>query len=172
MCAVDRPKFMVDQNVGKLVKWLRLMGYDAVFFEGETDTEMVSIALAENRIILTRDTHIPERRLVIGGQVKVVLFETDEPGEQIRILIENLRLGEEAQPFTRCLEDNQILEARSKEEVEKRVPPYVFETREQYMECPKCHRIYWKGTHWQAMNRTLEEFIHLPPNLPHRDKGG
>ena len=59
------------------------------------------------------------------------------------------------QPLTLCLECNQPLAAKAPEEVEGRVPPYVFKTQTQYMECPACRRIYWRGTHWEAMMRKI-----------------
>ena len=149
-------KFIVDHNVGKLTKLLRMLGYDAVFFNGESDSEMVAKALNEGRIILTRDTGISARRAVTDGKVKIILLKTDNPALQIQEVVHELRLSERSKPFTRCLECNVPLEERTREEVEARVPPYVFKTQKHFMECPRCHRIYWKGTHWQAMERKLD----------------
>ena len=56
MRTITNPKFIVDHNVGKLTKWLRLMGYDALFFNGGDDSGLIAITLAKSRIILTRDT--------------------------------------------------------------------------------------------------------------------
>lgn len=148
-------KFIVDQNVGKLARWLRMLGYDTVFFRGDDDSQMMAKALAEDRVILTRDTQIAKRRIATNGRVKVILLRTDDPETQIRQVIDSLRLNGDCQPFTICMECNQPLEERTKEQVRDRVPPYVFKTQEQYVECPSCHRIYWEGTHWQAMTRKL-----------------
>ncbi len=152
------PKFIVDHNVGKLAKWLRMLGYDTLFFNGDNDSQMVSAALSEGRIILTRDTQIIKRRVVTSGKLKALLLRSDNPGEQIKQVVETLNLGGHARPFTLCLECNKPLEERSKEEVKDRVPPYVFKTQEHYVECPSCHRIYWKGTHWQAMIKKVAVF--------------
>ncbi len=152
------PAFIVDRNVGKLARWLRLMGYDAVLFSDEEDNIMIAAALAENRIILTRDTSIPRRRLATSGRLRVFLFVSDEPQEQLRRLVAGLCLDPLLAPFSRCLEDNRLLVERSREEVAGRVPPYVFKTQQQYRECPGCHRIYWRGTHWQAMMEELKRF--------------
>ena len=152
-------KFIVDNNVGKLAKWLRIMGYDALFFNGSDDSHMVATALAEGRVILTRDTQIMRRRVVASGQLKVILIKSDEPEQQMRQVIETLKLDCQLRPFTICLECNQPLLERSKQQVKDMVPPYVFQTQSQYMECPVCHRIYWRGTHWQAMNRKLNKFM-------------
>ena len=152
-------KFMVDNNVGKLARWLRMMGYDAMFFRGGDDASMIATALAEDRVILTRDTRIMERRLVTSGKLKVLLIETDNPELQMRQVINRLSLNCQFRTFTLCLECNQSLVERSKEEVKDRVPPYVFQTQIQYTECPACHRIYWRGTHWQAMTVSLKRFM-------------
>ncbi len=152
------PKFIVDHNAGKLTKWLRMMGYDTRFFNGTSDAELVATALAEGRVILTRDTQIMKRGIITSGRLKAVLLQSDEPGEQMHQVIDTLGLDCRFRPFALCLECNQPLKERSKQEVEGLVPPYVFKTQNQYMECPACHRIYWRGTHWQAMAETLKEF--------------
>ena len=151
-------KFMVDSNVGKLARWLRMMGYDTLFFEGSDDSRMVATALKEDRVILTRDTQIMRRRVVTSGRLKVILIDSDEPEQQMRQVIKTLNLDSQFRPFSICLECNQPLESRSKQQVQNLVPPYVFQTQNQYMECPACHRIYWRGTHWEAMSRNLEKF--------------
>ena len=150
---------MVDHNVGKLARWLRMMGYDTLFFNGDDDSRMIATALAEGRVILTRDTRIMERRLVTTGRLKAILIGYETPELQIKQVIETLNLDIHFRPFSICLECNQPLAERSREQVRERVPPYVYQTQEQYMECPACHRIYWRGTHWQAMTRKLERFI-------------
>jgi len=154
--AEDAPKFIVDSNVGKLAKWLRMLGYDAVFFVGEDDAYMIDRALKESRVILTRDTQVMKRGVITSGRLKAILIDSDQPEPQVRQVIDTLHIDFQSRPFTVCLECNNPLEERSQEEVRERVPPYVFQTQRQYMECPVCHRIYWRGTHWQAMLRKLE----------------
>ncbi len=156
---ISNLKFIVDNNAGKLAKWLRIMGYDTLFFNGSDDSGMIAIALAEDRVILTRDTQIIKRRVVTSGRLKAILIQSDEPERQMRQVIDTLNLDWQFKPFTICLECNQPLVERSKQQVKDLVPPYVFKTQSQYMECPACHRIYWRGTHWQAMTKKLEKFI-------------
>jgi len=155
---ISNPKFIVDNNVGKLAKWLRIMGYDTLFFNGSDDSRMIATALAEGRVILTRDTQIMRRRLVTGGRLKAILIKSDQPEQQMHQVITTLNLDCQFRPFAICLECNQPLVERSKQQVKDLVPPYVFQTQSQYMECPVCHRIYWRGTHWQAMTRRLNRF--------------
>ncbi|MFH1381365.1 MAG: Mut7-C RNAse domain-containing protein [Chloroflexota bacterium] len=155
---MDNRRFIADANVGKLAKWLRMLGYDTRFFDGSDDAEMVATALAENRIILTRDTQFMKRRVIASGRLTAILLTTDNPFQQMQEVIKTFSLPCHARNFTLCLECNQPLEERTREQVKDRVPPYVFKTQNQYVECPLCHRIYWKGTHWQAMTRKLEQF--------------
>lgn len=152
------PKFIVDNNVGKLAKWLKIMGYNTLLFAEKDDGKMINIALSENRIILTKDSQILKRRLVTSGRLKVVFIEEDNPKAQLQQVVTTLNLSS-FKPFSLCLECNEILIARSKEEVSNLVPPYVFKTQNQYMECPSCHRIYWRGTHWQAMSQELQNLV-------------
>ncbi len=80
-------KFIVDHNVGKLARWLRMMGFDSLFFSGGDDSNMVKQALAEGRIILTRDTEIMKRRVINNGRLNAVLIESEEPERQIQQLM-------------------------------------------------------------------------------------
>lgn len=155
---MELPSFLVDQNVGKLARWLRLLGYDAVFFTGENDNQMVKQALAENRIILTRDTAIQLRKVAVSGKLDVITFNTENAEAQMRQLLIRSSLLEHSRPFTRCLEDNTFLRSIDKPAVQKRVPVYTFNTQNEFMECPSCGRIYWRGSHWQALERHLAGF--------------
>jgi len=150
-------RFIVDYNVGKLAKWLRMMGYDTMLFTGEDDSRMIIIPLRQGRVILTRDTQIMKRGVVTSGRVEAILIESEEPESQIQQVIESLNLDCQFRPFTICLECNQPLKETSREQVKDLVPSYVFQSQSYYMECPACHRIYWRGTHWQAMTRKLEK---------------
>ncbi|MBN2187514.1 MAG: Mut7-C RNAse domain-containing protein [Dehalococcoidia bacterium] len=149
-------KFIVDNNVGKLARWLRMMGYDTLLFKKKNDSKMIRIALRENRVILTKDTQLMKRRVITSGKLKAVLITQNDPKAQLQATVGNLNLSYFFSPFSLCLECNQRLMPRDKKEVQNSVPPYVFKTQNQYMECPVCHRIYWQGTHWQAMTRELK----------------
>jgi uncharacterized protein with PIN domain len=159
MCPEDSPRFIVDVNVGKLAKWLRMIGYDTLLFDHRDDKRLIHIAMTENRIILTRDTQMMKRRVITTGVLKAVLISSDNPNQQIQQVIKELGLNPSFNPFGLCLECNQPLVKISQEDVKDRVPPYVYQTQPQYVECPNCHRIYWQGTHWQAMVRKLEGLV-------------
>jgi uncharacterized protein with PIN domain len=145
----------VDANVGKLARWLRMLGYDTAFVRDIDDDELIEIGLKEGRVLLTRDTQVMLRRTVAGGTVKAMLLSEDDPKLQMRRVIAGMNLDRRDE-FTRCLECNERLIARNKDEVESLVPPYVYKTQTQYYQCPICGRIYWRGTHWEHMKQVLE----------------
>lgn len=149
--------FIVDSNAGKLARWLRMMGYDALFFNDIEDGRLVDMAMKEGRVVVTRDTQIAKRRVAANGSLRVILTRDDDPRTQLLQVMKELSLDCRLRQFTRCLECNRRLVPRSREEVKDLVPPYVFGTQAQYMQCPSCSRIYWQGTHWQRMKRALEE---------------
>lgn len=146
---------MADCNVGRLARWLRALGYDASYHIRIGDAELVGLALAEDRVLLTRDVGITRRRAVTSGLVKAVLLRDDGVGEQLRQVVRELGLTG-GRALTRCLECNVALERRSPDEVAARVPPHVRRTQLRYSECPSCARIYWAGSHWARMRSVLE----------------
>lgn len=150
-------KFIVDQNVGKMAKWLRMAGFDACLFAGADDDALIAAAEAENRILVTRDRRIMKRRMIAGGRVRAVLIESDRFRDQARQLVHILGLDRSRfHPFTVCLECNRPLEERNREAVKERLPPYVYLTRDRFAECPSCGRLYWQGTHRQAMGLEMD----------------
>ena len=150
-------KFIADNNVGKLARWLRLMGYDTLLLKQKDDNEMIQIALSDNRVILTKDNEFMKRRLVVNGKLKTILIKQDDPKLQVQEVLRKSILNYHFKPFSLCLECNQVLIARDKEEVQNLIHPHVFETQIKYTQCPKCQRIYWQGTHWQAMVKRIQD---------------
>jgi hypothetical protein len=149
-----KPRFIVDFNVGRLAKWLRVLGYDTLFLPGVEDSELVRIALKEDRVILTKDSRFMSLRLVTSGRLRVVFIQHDDLKSQLQQVVQELKLDASGD-FSLCIRCNQPLAPIPKEEVRERVPPYVFQTQEQFMVCQSCQRIYWRGTHWANMRREL-----------------
>ncbi len=155
----NAPRFMVDSNAGKLAKWLRMMGYDTVFFREGGDREMLERARAEDRIVLTRDTHILQRRVVAGGEVKALLLRDDDPERQLKQVVKTFGLEYFHRPFSLCVECNQPLLPAAPEEVRESVPPYVFRKHQKFFRCPVCRRIYWEGSHKGAVEARLKKLM-------------
>ena len=150
------PRFVVDVNVGRLAKWLRVMGYDALFPPETEDNELVRIALREGRMIVTRDIGLSERRLVTTGRLWVLLVHHDDLKSQLREVVRSLDLTSR-KGFSRCIRCNEPLVGLSRESVKDRVPAYVHETQDDFMECSLCRRVFWRGTHWVNMQAELAE---------------
>ena len=142
------PRFVADAMLGRLAKWLRMMGYDVTFFNDVDDLVLLRHARAESRLLLTRDRALARRAGPLGVMVHSQTLE-----EQLRELAER-GIIHGPRDETRCPVCNTLLIAVPREEVRERVPPYVFQTQEEFYECPDCCRIYWAGTHWQNVTRT------------------
>jgi uncharacterized protein len=147
---VNDLKFLADVMVGKLARWLRVLGIDVAYSNKYRDDEIIEIARSEGRIVLTRDAGLVSRRV----NVLFVMIESDDYREQVQQVIQKFSLNEFA-VFTRCLECNVLLEPVSKESVFERVPPYVYLTQEHFALCPSCNRVFWHGTHADQMLRRI-----------------
>ena len=99
-----------------------------------------------------------KRRIVASGEVKAVLIKDDALEKQLAQVMD--RTGIDGQlRFSRCIECNQPLEDREKSDVADLVPPYVYATQQQYMQCVSCGKVYWRGTHWERMDRELRALV-------------
>lgn len=145
-------RFIADEMLGKLAKWLRAVGYDTAYFEGDGDSALVQQALREDRIILTRDTRLVERKLAR----KSLLIGDDDPRKQFRQVVKELGLNVENGLFTRCLICNQELFSVKKDAVRDKVPVYTYSTQSKFYECPDCERVYWPGTHKDSMLEVID----------------
>ncbi len=147
-------RFIVDANAGRLTKWLRALGYDAVFLRHGDAADLVRRALREGRVIVTKDRKLLQRRVVVRGQVRVAPITADHLAQQLRELFQAVSLDRD-RAFTRCMECNVGLEPVEKEHIREEVPPYVYRTQESFSRCPQCRRVYWPGTHWAHMRQVL-----------------
>ncbi|MDO8885327.1 Mut7-C RNAse domain-containing protein [Candidatus Oleimmundimicrobium sp.] len=152
---MERPKFIVNQMCGRLAKWLRLIGYDAVYFSDIAGRELINIAKKESRIILTRDTELIKRSIIAKGIVKALMVNSDNLDVQLAELIKSLKLNC-SQSLKRCIECNVELKPIPKSEVKSEVPLHVYKTQNNFSVCPLCGRYYWKGTHWKHIQNKLK----------------
>lgn len=148
-------KFICDDNLGKLAKWLRTLGYDTLFSLDIEDTELVSRALKEDRIILSRDTELKRFRL---AEKNLLLLSSNQPLEQLKEVLKKYKLKpEEKNHFTRCIVCNTVLVSITKKEVENKVPPFVLKTQENFVYCSRCDKLYWAGTHVKNLKKKITE---------------
>jgi len=148
-------KFIADEMLGQLAKWLRIFGYDTAYFRHVRDSDLLRLAVVEKRVLLTRDTLLIRRR----GIKNFLFISCDQPFEQIKQVVRELKIPYPAEPFSRCIICNDVLEPYTKEEACRAVPEYVCKTQDVFGKCPKCHKIYWKGTHYARMERILGELF-------------
>lgn len=147
-------KFICDDNLGKLAKWLRTLGYDTLFSRTMPDSELLSKALNEDRVILTRDRKIIELKVVS----KYLLIESDKPLSQLKQVKDKFSLQTSVEKlFTRCLLCNTPLIPVEKEKIKDKIPPFVYKTQKNFVFCSKCKKIFWSGTHVQKMTERLKE---------------
>ena len=145
-------KFAADRMLGKLAKWLRIMGQDVIYGQHLSGYGLIHTARTEHRLILTRD-----RKLKKKQPAEFLFIESDRHREQLRQVIQACGLSPLDKPLSRCLECNLVLEPRSKAAIEKTVPAYVFSSHESFSWCPQCRRVYWPATHHQRMLEELRE---------------
>jgi uncharacterized protein with PIN domain len=135
--------------LGTLAKWLRILGYDTLFEPDIDDHQLVRLARAEDRLILTRDRELAQRR-----GVRVLLIADEILDDQVRQVLADLDL-EPDRSFSRCPVCNEPLVAIDGETARSRVPAYVARTQSTFRSCPICQRVFWRGTHWQRINDQL-----------------
>lgn len=155
MSVSDPPRFLVDENAARLTRWLRLLGYDALYQPGVDDAALVAQAGEQGRILLTRDRGIMARRAVTRGEVRAVLLASDDTWRQLEQVVHLCRDAPRPAPFTRCASCNGVLAPSPPEQARPHVPPFVAATQRQFMHCPQCGRFYWRGTHWQRVTARL-----------------
>jgi len=149
-------KFLADGMLGKLTRWLRMIGCDVKYFNDLSDEELINISIEENRILLTRDIELFRRALSRGAAAFFV--EGRNEIEKLAEISEHFDVKLEINvEKSRCPKCNARIRPVSKEEVKERVPPATFRFYSEFWECPSCGQIYWQGSHWRKINRTLLE---------------
>jgi uncharacterized protein with PIN domain len=149
-------KFIVTGELGRLAKWLRILGFDTVYVTQINPGSLIIQALRDDRIILTRNHRLPK-----SAGARIMLLGSERIKEQLQEVLHKLRLQPQPETFfIRCTICNEFLERIDKGSVKTQVPEYVFKTQEDFLVCPKCSRVYWQGTHWGNVKETLDSIIH------------
>lgn len=146
-------KFIVDSMLGRLSRWLRLIGEDTEYFKNRSKGSIVYRSLKEQRIILTKDRKISKKRAM---QLKII--EGDDFIDQLKQVISYFSISiDNKKIYTRCTECNNALKSIAKSKIENKVPEYVFDNHEEFSVCDKCYKIYWKGTHNELIKKVLNK---------------
>lgn len=147
--------------LGRLAKWLRILGYDTLYLGDVEDHVLAKVAIAQRRVLLTRDMELAGKRGFTS-----LLIRSGNLREQLIQVIEELGLKLESEVWlSRCPLCNHLLLPVHKESVRGEVPAYVFATQERFVRCLHCHKVYWPGTHLDRIMEELEK-LHIK-----KDKG-
>jgi uncharacterized protein len=145
-------RFIADVHLGRLARYLRLLGFDTVYRNNYTKQELARISEDEQRILLSRTTSLAKH-----GTQHYLLVTSEEPKQQLKQVVQSFKLKDHFLPFSRCIACNGLLEAVPKESIlpllEKNTSDYYHE----FLQCNSCKRIYWKGSHYERMLNTIQD---------------
>lgn len=148
-------KFIADGMLGKLTRWLRILGHDVKYSNKLDDTALVAAARKERRILLTRDFELYKQAVAKGIDVLYVEGETGE--EKLADIAERFNIDLKIDMATsRCPKCNSRVKPIAKTKVADKVGKSTFAHYEEFWKCQKCGQIYWQGAHWKGIRRKLE----------------
>ena len=144
------PRFAAEKTLGRLTKWLRLLGFDTLYEFELSDKKFIE-NLENDRILLTRTRRIQK----LFASRKLIFVESNHLTQQLEQVFRELDItAAQTRPFSRCLRCNTSIVIVAKDSVWGRVPDYIFETHDRFQKCSECDRIYWPGSHTR---RSLEK---------------
>jgi len=146
-------KLLLTKELGRLAKWLRILGYDAEYARESNPASLIIQALRQERVILTRNHRLPASR-----GIKIITLKTQKLKEQLVETLRELKVDPQTdRMFSRCTICNKELVSIDKTKIKGKVPEYVYNTQENFFVCTACNRIYWQGTHWGNVNSIMKE---------------
>lgn len=148
------PLFVVDVNLGKLARYLRLLGFDCLYCNSYTDDTVAKIADEQWRIVLTRDCNLLQRRIITYGY----FVRASLPKIQIKEVLNRFDLYPMLKTLNRCSHCNGQLIETEKQNVEHRLEPLTKQHFHRFLICSECDQIYWHGSHCTRVQRLIEDF--------------
>lgn len=148
-------KFAVDSMLGKLARWLRILGYDAIYDPSLPIEQLIERANREERIVITRRKTFPENI----SPTTVFNVCSDRFTEQLQRTVTHLGLDTHSHLFTRCVECNELVRRVDKLRVAGRVPERPWRELKEFFECPRCHSVYWEGSHRTNTLKKLQRIL-------------
>jgi len=140
-------KFILDVHLGKLAKFLRMIGFDTLYKNNFSDPFIIVTSISEKRIILTRDLGILKNKQVTHGY----FIRSTNPKDQLIEVIDRFDLGENIQPLNRCIECNGSIVIVCKEEIEHLLKPKTRKYFNDFFQCNNCKKVYWEGSHYHKI---------------------
>ena len=148
-------KFIADINLGNIVKYMRLLGFDLYYDSLLSTRKIIDISKRENRVILTKNRKLLKFKDVTHG----IFIRPGTTTEQIRRIIDYLDITDNIKPFSRCLRCNTLLKSVLKENILDKIPPKTKEFCDEYVQCRSCDKIFWKGTHFINMKKIVSQIL-------------
>lgn len=149
------PKFIADVHLGKLARYLRMLGIDTFYQNDISGDRLIEASQQQQRAILSRSRQLLKRNEITHAY----LVRSENPFSQAREVINRFDLKSGLKLFSRCMECNGELSPVSKEDVIDQIPPKVRASQEEFFRCSNCRRIYWKGTHYKEMEVTIHVLL-------------
>jgi hypothetical protein len=147
------PRFVLDRHLGRLARYLRLLGLDAAYPNDRSDDELAEISVTEARVLLSRDIGLLKR----GSVTHAYFLRETDPRRQVVEVVRRFGLAGSLSPFSRCMCCNDVLEPAGKQAVAGRVPPLAWGRHDEFRVCAGCDRVYWEGTHYERLRRLVDE---------------
>ena len=152
--------FVVDVNLGRLARTLRLLGFDALFSNAYRDDEIVAISAEQARIVLTRDRRLLHAKAIVHGYwVRSILV-----AQQVEEVVRRFRLAGQVRPFSRCAACNGQIEPIAKVDVLDRLEPKTQKYYDAFSRCPACGQVYWEGSHIHGIRERFRDVLGKPPS--------
>jgi len=148
-------RFILDNHLGRLAAYLRMLGFDCLYRNDYQDDELAAASSVQGRILLTRDKHLLMRTQVQFGY----WVRSKVPRRQLEEVVRRFDLAPAVRPFQRCVRCNGLLQPVSKAEILHRLEPLTRQYYDEFRRCPDCGQIYWKGSHFARMQRLVEQVI-------------
>ena len=141
--------------LGKLAKWLKILGFDAIYFSKIEDSDLLAQAQKEGRILLSRDNALIEK----SHGIETLFIESEDWNTQVEQVLDEFELWQVVRPYSRCIECNSELKDLPRSRAKNLVTPFVYEKAGSFALCPKCSRVFWKGTHHKDMEFKIREIL-------------
>ena len=156
---MDVPRFAVDRMLGRLARWLRVLGFDAAYRKELPGDRLLTLAAREDRIVVTRDGRLRDPR----GRARVICITSGRFRDQLRELDRVLPLGGVDERPQRCVECNEAVVPMAIADLPASVPEYVRATQTDFRRCPRCRRVFWPATHRTRMAAEIAALELTPP---------
>ncbi len=150
-----KPRFMLDEHLGKLARELRMCGIDSLLFSGKSDREFSKQVIRLKRVTLTRDVELLKRAIIKRGY----WIRNDDPEKQLVEVIRRFELADSIKPFFRCLDCNGVIIKTNSKKIKDQVPPRSRKWVNEYFQCKSCGKIYWKGSHYRKMKEKITSVL-------------